>query len=101
MARQVTKAQQRREQRYREQLKRCGFRSWKSANARRGSLIDAGDDADKEELKQLQILADRYLEWKSDGYRARRQAINAAIRKIRNQMDSIVEKARGLHGRTS
>lgn len=64
----ATKAQQRREIRYRQQLKACGFRSWKRANKRRFELIkekvESGVESD--ELRQLQILCDMYASWKTN-----------------------------------
>lgn len=67
----MSKAKIRREQRYRAQLKACGFRSWKAANLRRGELIDVKvygkpTDDQAEELRALQILADLYVQWKTD-----------------------------------
>lgn len=58
--------------RYRRQLRRCGFRSWKRANQRRGELIDIAFSGDEEsateselrELQELQKLADLFLAWK-------------------------------------
>lgn len=66
-----TKTQAKREARYRAQLKKCGFRSWKRANARRGDLIDrsvrdVSTEAEEQELVELQKLADFYLWWKTN-----------------------------------
>jgi hypothetical protein len=63
-----TKAQIRREQAYRDQLKRCGFRSWKRANQRRAELIDQKIETgvEPQELVDLQRLADLYVKWKTN-----------------------------------
>lgn len=64
-----TKLQQRREDRYRAQLRRCGFRSWVRANARRFRLIasEIWNNVASPELGQLQKLADLYVAWKTNG----------------------------------
>lgn len=72
-----TKTQQKREARYRKQLKKCGFRSWKKANQRRGELIDQEIETgvEPEGLADLQKLCDLYLKWKTndvDGRQVRR-----------------------------
>lgn len=69
-----SKAQQKREAAYRAQLRKCGFRSWKQANARRAELIEwkvyrphIFDTSDGQyELPQLQKLADLYRNWKTN-----------------------------------
>ena len=66
-----TKAQQRREARYRKALKAAGFRSWTRANARRGVLIDRSIDRElnTDETRELQLLhklADLYVTWKTN-----------------------------------
>lgn len=55
------------EQLYREQLRKCGFRSWKKANERRYELLMENIDNqyyESEELRELQILLNLYLNWK-------------------------------------
>ena len=69
----MTKIQQLREKRYRDHLKRCGFRSWKAANNRRCDLIEEHVYFDCEEtsleLHALQKLADLYMIWKTNDSR--------------------------------
>lgn len=65
----TTKTQQQREARYRRQLAKCGFRSWKRANCRRGELI--ASDVASLELDELQHLCDLYLIWKTNDERGR------------------------------
>jgi hypothetical protein len=69
--RQQTKIQQQREARYREALRKSGFRSWKRANARRAALIAKSvygyaTQAENQELEQLQTVADLYATWKTN-----------------------------------
>lgn len=47
---------------YQEQLKQCGFRSWKRANERRQELILLGDDG--REYQDLSVLLRLYRNWK-------------------------------------
>lgn len=63
-----TKTQIKREQAYRDQLRRCGFRSWKRANQRRAELIDEKIETGVEPqgLVNLQRLADLYVKWKTN-----------------------------------
>ena len=66
-----TKAQQQREQRYRKQLRKCGFRSWAKANSRRFELIERQlsaqtNAAENTEVRQLQKLLHYYLTWKTN-----------------------------------
>lgn len=59
----MTKIQEQRKARYRTQLRKCGFRSWRRANIRRYALIEKkvaktiSEDEDHE-LALLQKLAD-------------------------------------------
>ncbi len=68
-----TKIQIKREQAYRKQLKKCGFRSWKRANERRVKLIreSVKTDIESKELKELQRLADLYTKWKTNDEKGR------------------------------
>jgi hypothetical protein len=74
-----TKTQQAREERYREQLRKCGFRSWTKANDRRYELIMSSNrsDAVTAELEQLQHLADLYLTWKTN------DMVGRSLRKVK------------------
>jgi hypothetical protein len=79
-----TKAQISRERRYREQLKRCGFRSWKRANWRRTELIMAG--VQSSELTQLQVLTDLYVAWKTNDQIGREtRSLDRMLKKILNK----------------
>lgn len=68
----VTKKQREAERRYREQLKRCGYRGWSHANAVRCLLIDRDvyqknlDATDQKHLKALERLTELYLKWKTN-----------------------------------
>lgn len=61
--------------RYRRQLRKCGFRSWKRANQRRGELCGIDEHsacpALWREFQELQKLADLYLAWKLQSQRKR------------------------------
>lgn len=72
----MTKIQEKRRDAYHRQLKRCGFRSWKHANQRRGELIDKEiDDSltedESNELAGLQRLCDLYVKWKTNDQNGR------------------------------
>lgn len=76
--------------RYRQQLKRCGFRSYRSANERRADLINIKHNhptmitpALEAELTALKKLADLYLSWKM---RLSRDADRRMFRKIENKI---------------
>lgn len=91
----MTKEQQRRERKYREQLKKCGFRSWKKANERRCKLLftvfassDAAEVSDREELRQLQILADLYIAWKTSDVMGR---INSKLKTLERTLTEKVK----------
>lgn len=79
----ITKAQERRREKYLAQLKKCGFRSWKRANARRFELIECyadGDTADAaEEWFQLQQLCRLYVAWKTN------DSLGREIRRLNKQ----------------
>lgn len=76
----MTKIKERRKARYLEQLRKCGFRSWKRANRRRFELIEKkvnetiSEDEDHE-LALLQKLADCWQMYRAgDGFdRTRRR----------------------------
>lgn len=76
MTKKTTKTQQLREKKYRDQLRRCGFRSWCRANDRRYALInaaiaDTATSEEQDELRNLQHLADLYVAWKTNDSRGR------------------------------
>lgn len=80
--------------RYRQQLKLCGFRSWKSANARRADLINKQihhptmmTPALEAELTALQKTADLYLAWKM---RLSRDADRRMFRKIEKKIGFVL-----------
>lgn len=82
----MTKAQQKLQERYRKQLQKCGFRSWRKANERRCDLIHRKIDrtatvAELAELSQLQKLAGIYQRWKTNDYTKR--AIRQLQRKLK------------------
>lgn len=86
-----TKAQEKREQRYRAQLRVCGFRSWKRANQRRSDLVDLSVESgeDSPELVQLQKLCGLYVKWKSN------DATGRWLRRIKRLESSFLRKLNG------
>lgn len=84
----MTKCQERRRAAYLEQLKRCGFRSWKQANHRRGHLIhkkvyETATEHEIDELAGLQRLADLYVTWKTNDSLGRSaRFMNRKIKKL-------------------
>lgn len=67
----MTKAQDRRKLRYEKQLRKCGFRSWRTANARRDVLIrkmlgPGLGAAEAREYLQLKRLADYWQKYRTN-----------------------------------
>jgi hypothetical protein len=93
----ASKIQEKRRAAYLGQLKACGFRSWVSANRRRGELIDKDIDGSRtgglsenesKELTELQKLADLYVRWKTN------DSMGLAIRRMKRLMGKLEAKLR-------
>ena len=64
----MTKVQEQRKARYLKQLRKCGFRSWKRANARRFELIITLrlQDSQRRELAALNHLAGLFQTYRTN-----------------------------------
>lgn len=84
----MTKAQARRKAAYYKNLRKCGFRSWKQANARRCDLINRKFDVgltpeETAELAQLQKTSGLRADWKTnDGLGRCTRKLQRLIKKI-------------------